>query len=198
MQTDATTPRAPRQCMCDTIDDDHGSSSWWRHAITLDHARCLVRLCKARLFLYGEVALTEAVRAGSLECVIALHEAGTRLHFGHVWEAAEHGRVDVLAYLDAQGVGGFNENACALAAQGGHLAALQWLRARGCPWDASTCAMAAYDGHLNVLQWAHANGCPWNSRTTCYAQRRGHTDCLAFARKQRCAELYGSFLEDCP
>ncbi|AGO84804.1 hypothetical protein psal_cds_790 [Pandoravirus salinus] len=198
MQADASTTRAPGRCICDTIDDDHGPSSWWRRAIALNHFRCLVRLCETRLFLYDEVALTEAVRAGSLECVIALHEAGTRLHFGHVWEAAEHGRVNVLAHLYDQGVGGFDEDACALAAQGGSLGTLQWLRARGCPWDASTCAMAAHGGHLDVLQWARANGCPWNSRTTCYAQRRGHTDCLVFARKHGCAELYGSFLEECP
>jgi hypothetical protein len=31
---------------------------------------------------------------------------------------------------------------------------LQWARANGCPWDASTCSNAARGGHLDVLQWA--------------------------------------------
>ena len=48
---------------------------------------------------------------------------------------------------------------CAIAAEGGHLEVLQWLRANGCPWDEKTCSMSAEGGHLDVLQWARANGC---------------------------------------
>ena len=33
-------------------------------------------------------------------------------------------------------------------------------RADGTPWDRSTCAAAARGGHLDALQWARANGCP--------------------------------------
>ncbi|AJF97472.1 ankyrin repeat protein [Pandoravirus inopinatum] len=213
MQTDAATSHTSNHCIRDNADDDHGLSSWWNQAIALDHPQCLVRLCETRLFPCGNMALTEAVRLGRRECEVALieavrlgsrgcvmvlHQAGIRLHFEHVWTAAEYGRVDILAYLDAQNIGGFNEDACAFAAQGAHLATLQWLRAHGCPWDASTCALAAHGGHLDALQWAHDNGCPWNSRTTCYAQKQGHTDCLAFARTHGCPELYEPFLGDCP
>jgi hypothetical protein len=63
---------------------------------------------------------------------------------------------------------------CSYAAEGGHLAVLQWLRANGCPWDAFTCSVAAAGGHLAVLQWAHTNGCPWDADTCSYAGEGGH------------------------
>jgi hypothetical protein len=40
---------------------------------------------------------------------------------------------------------------------------MQWARANGCPWNEDTCAMAAFGGHLASLQWARANGCGWNA-----------------------------------
>ena len=50
---------------------------------------------------------------------------------------------------------------CALAARGGHLEVLKWLRAQDCPWDEWTFASAAWDGHLEVLKWMREHGCPW-------------------------------------
>jgi hypothetical protein len=40
---------------------------------------------------------------------------------------------------------------CARAAAGGHLSALQWLRANGLPWDENACAEVARGRHLAVL-----------------------------------------------
>ena len=37
---------------------------------------------------------------------------------------------------------------------------LEWLRARGCPWDERTRASARNSGHFDVYDWARANGCP--------------------------------------
>ncbi len=71
---------------------------------------------------------------------------------------------------------------CQKAAEGGHLATLQWLRANGVPWDAFTCAHAARGGHLAVLQCLHANGAPWDRWTCAYAARGGHLVLLAWAR----------------
>ena len=36
-----------------------------------------------------------------------------------------------------------NASTCEAAADGGHLAVLQWARATGCDWNAITCIMAA-------------------------------------------------------
>eukprot|EP00588_Corethron_pennatum_P020430 CAMPEP_0194332666 /NCGR_PEP_ID=MMETSP0171-20130528/59922_1 /TAXON_ID=218684 /ORGANISM="Corethron pennatum, Strain L29A3" /LENGTH=51 /DNA_ID=CAMNT_0039094613 /DNA_START=21 /DNA_END=173 /DNA_ORIENTATION=+ len=49
---------------------------------------------------------------------------------------------------------------CWGAAKGGHLAVLQWLREKRCPWNSLTCMGAAKGGNLEVLQWAREEGCP--------------------------------------
>jgi hypothetical protein len=49
---------------------------------------------------------------------------------------------------------------------------VQWLRAKGCPWDARTCTYAALHGHLEVVKWARANGCPWQASTIRMSKRR--------------------------
>jgi hypothetical protein len=75
------------------------------------------------------------------------------------------------------------------AAQGGHLAVLQWLHANGCPWDGRTCEYAAEGGHLAVLQWLRANGCPWSSRAVCFvAAVNGQEAVLDWARANGCPE----------
>ena len=71
------------------------------------------------------------------------------------------------------------------AAQGGHLAVLQWARANGCPWNEETCAHAARGGHLEVLQWARANGCPWEG-PWCDAAEGGHLEVLQWMISNGC------------
>lgn len=72
------------------------------------------------------------------------------------------------------------------AAAGGHLRAIQWLRANGCPWDWQTCARAAKGGHLNTLQWCRTNGCPWNEDLCSEAATGGHLHVIQWARSEGC------------
>ena len=44
------------------------------------------------------------------------------------------------------------------AAGAGLLEAIKWAHAHGCEWNWMTCALAAEGGHLKVLQWLRANG----------------------------------------
>jgi hypothetical protein len=37
-----------------------------------------------------------------------------------------------------------------------------WARQHDCPWNEWACYVAAEGGHLAVLKWARANGCKWN------------------------------------
>ncbi|WZN63314.1 hypothetical protein HKI87_07g48620 [Chloropicon roscoffensis] len=59
----------------------------------------------------------------------------------------------------------WDERTCDLAADGGHLELVKWLRAKGCPWDQSTSRSAAIAGQLEVLQWMRGQDppCPWGS-----------------------------------
>ena len=71
----------------------------------------------------------------------------------------------------------FRNNLCEYSAKGGHLAVLQWARAKGYPWK-KTCARAAENGHLEVLRWARARGCSWGKWTCAWAAKNGHLEVL--------------------
>jgi hypothetical protein len=47
----------------------------------------------------------------------------------------------------------------------GNLGLLEAFAENGQTWDAETCAEAARGGYLEVVQWLRAKGCPWDSRT---------------------------------
>eukprot|EP01051_Picozoa_sp_SAG22_P000429 SAG22_NODE_11_length_35583_cov_107.128790_29_plen_345_part_00 len=78
--------------------------------------------------------------------------------------AARDGYLDVLQWARANGCD-WSASTCSAAARGGHLEVLQWLRENGCDWNWQTCEAAAFHGHLEVLQWARANGCEWDWQT---------------------------------
>ena len=66
-----------------------------------------------------------------------------------------------------------------MAAWGGHLEVLQWLRGEGCPWSHLTCSRAVENGNVEVLRWARENGCPWRAYTRDRAAAElGYTDDL--------------------
>ena len=50
-----------------------------------------------------------------------------------------------------------------MAAAGGNLRVLMWLREIGCPWDSATSAAAFQEGHLEMLSWLgqQVPPCPW-------------------------------------
>ena len=99
--------------------------------------------------------------------------------------AARGGHLDTLQWLRASGFE-WDCRTCSFAAEGGHLDVLKWLRANGCPWDEDTCSYAALGGHLDVLKWLRANGCPWDEGTCSYAAIRGPLDVLKWARANGC------------
>jgi hypothetical protein len=72
---------------------------------------------------------------------------------------------------------------CGLAAWGGHLEVLQWLREGVCPWDTDTCLYTAANGHVEVLQWAREHGCPWEKHR-CAVVSHGDPKTLAWVQAQ--------------
>jgi hypothetical protein len=60
------------------------------------------------------------------------------------------------------------------AAAGGHINVLQWLLAQRYAFCEDACYSAAEHAQLAALQWLRANGCPWN-RKNCLrkTQRNG-------------------------
>jgi len=76
--------------------------------------------------------------------------------------AAEKGRRDVLEWLCSELGAEYTLDADSArgAAQYGHLALLQWMRAQGCPWDYCAAMAAAVPWNLHVFRWMAANGAP--------------------------------------
>lgn len=103
--------------------------------------------------------------------------------------AASHGQMHVLEWIMLDGARcevALDELMCSGAARNGKLDALQWLRARHCPWGALTIADAAAGGHLHVIEWARANGCPWDRQATMWAARNGHFKVLKWLCRYNC------------
>jgi hypothetical protein len=75
-----------------------------------------------------------------------------------------------------------------MAAWGGHLDLLKWLRAEEgrCSWTPSICASAAEQGHLHVLKWLRSQSppCPWDEDTCNAAASRGRVEVLQWLRAQ--------------
>jgi hypothetical protein len=101
---------------------------------------------------------------------------------------AEHCcRVELVDWALGEGME-WTDAVCYKAAQGGHLAVLQWLRSQDppCPWSALACSCAAGSGHLEVLQWLRSQDspCPWSSSACDHASRSGHLAVLQWLRSQ--------------
>jgi hypothetical protein len=104
--------------------------------------------------------------------------------------SAQFGRLEILQYFKQKGYA-WSAKTCVLAAKGGHLLLLQWMRAPKdhwgqCPWDERTCTAAAENGHIHILQWARANACDWNEDTCTQAAEYGHLHILKWARANGC------------
>lgn len=129
-----------------------------------------------------------------------------------VADAASRGSVALVEFLHGTLRFPLSPAACAGAARGGHLALLQWLRAKRCAWDAQTsfeaarnahvhvleytagqqlwstktCAAAAESGHFDTLKWLRAHDCPWDQAVTSRAAARGDLAMLQWSRAQGC------------
>lgn len=136
-----------------------------------------------RLFVRRGVAL----HASALEAAAAAGQLATTRWLAArgvprtlmLWPAAARGgSIAVLelvsGWLDAATL---TVECCVLAAQHGHRDALRWLRACGCPWDATVTAAAA-GAHASVLRWALAAGCAVDARASLAASRAGSVAAL--------------------
>lgn len=85
--------------------------------------------------------------------------------------AAKYGQTKVLEYLKANDELVYTTKATALAAAGGHLKTLQWLRSKKCPWDEKTCFEAVKHGHTHILQWARDPNPEMGSQQSLWKER---------------------------
>jgi hypothetical protein len=116
----------------------------------------------------------------------AVAATGRRVYQLVAWKAIQFGDLSGLQFLHQRGdLDDILNSLCRLAAGGGQLEILKWLRANDFPWGKQTCERAASGGHIEVLQWAHANGCPWNENICACAAYGGHLGVLQWMCTKR-------------
>ena len=93
--------------------------------------------------------------------------------------AVDYGQVELVKWLCGEGGFAMDVTEMGMAARGGNLELVQWLRGAGCPWDYNTCFNAVYGGRVEVLRWVRENGAPWLAGTRDWAAvELGYTDDL--------------------
>lgn len=93
-----------------------------------------------------------------------------------IGKAAYAGHVKVMEFLVEHGAV-LNKDLAVCAADGGSIEALQWLRARQCPWTPRVFVKAAgWPGSesISIMQWALDNGCPKGTGTHACSEAAGH------------------------
>ncbi|KXZ56902.1 hypothetical protein GPECTOR_1g813 [Gonium pectorale] len=113
----------------------------------------------------GEAATRAAAAEGQLETLVVLTAAGCAMDDVALLLAAYNGHLHVVAWLvEALGPAVLQAPAAALlfavAANGGSLELLAWLRDRGCPWGDASFVAAAGAGWVEALEWLADRGCP--------------------------------------
>lgn len=100
--------------------------------------------------------------------------------------AARGGHLQIVKYLRENARCDWNEIACEYATAGGHTETLRYLLDNGCPSNERTCEAAAENGHLDCLVVAHEHGCRWNARTATKAFKSMHYRCFKYAVENGC------------
>lgn len=100
--------------------------------------------------------------------------------------AIHQGHIRLVVWLCEQEGFEPDASACKKAARAGDLDILQWLRLKGCPWNAGVCFSATKGGHLRLLEWARGVGCPWSEWATANAAQRGDVDMLTWLDRNGC------------
>jgi len=128
-------------------------------------------------------------------------------HLKVVNEAARYGLLEGVKWLKREYdasinlptyltlIGLWDHTTLTFAAQGGHLAVLQWIKSidPSLPWgpverfiEDGLCAAAARNGHLHVIQWARVQDppAPWNESMCSSAASGAYIDIILWGRSQ--------------
>jgi len=95
--------------------------------------------------------------------------------------AAGHGNMEMVKYCVANKCP-ITADACACAAENGHLECLKYLHEEvKAPWDSSTASRAASNGHLHILEYlVECKYDKYNALACRFAAVNGHLDCLKY------------------
>jgi len=136
--------------------------------------------------IYKEIAFCYRVaRTNKLELLERINEEKKcEWCVGPINAAAGQGNLEMVKYCVANECP-IDEDACACAAENGHLEVLKYLREEAkAPWDLRIAEWAALNGHLHVLEYLVERKFDQYNVFACkYAAENGHLDCLKYLRE---------------
>jgi hypothetical protein len=102
--------------------------------------------------------------------------------------AAQNGHLEVLKYLREEVKAPWNLGTAIRAAHNGHLHILEYLVERKFDkYDEWACEYAAKFGHLDCLKHLHETAkAPWNSQAVYYAHEKNHPECVQYLLDNDC------------
>ncbi|GLC39390.1 hypothetical protein PLESTM_000891500 [Pleodorina starrii] len=147
----------------------------------------MLHMLEARGHLPDPGMLRAALRSGRLAVVRWVSErlerldAGLGQHQQHQQQRPQQRQRQPLGL-------GLSPELFSAGASSGSVEVLEWLRGRGCPWDARTFAAAAGAGSEEALEWLAERGCPMGDDGAPYIQpaARGDLSVLRCLRRLGC------------
>jgi hypothetical protein len=112
------------------------------------------------------------------------HALGMRYNAMVMLGAARSNQLAAVQFLRARGCP-LSAVIFNLAAARGHTSMCAFLLAEQCPWTEATCTAAAVKGHASTLHWLREHGCRCTSTRTCMAAAKGGSvDVLVYLKQQ--------------
>ncbi|PNH01437.1 Ankyrin repeat domain-containing protein [Tetrabaena socialis] len=130
----------------------------------------------------------DAAEAGNVEALQYVLSQGVGVRSGMMQRAAERGHVAVMEVLHARGVR-MDEETVRAAAAGGHLPSVAWLVERlgaGATLTTYVFEAAAKAGSMELLRWLRAGGCPWDATVFAAVAGYGSEEQLEWLLEQGC------------
>jgi len=161
--------------------DDFELSSYHLN-FTISHPDLFHWMHEEKHISFNYVTMYCIAQSGNMELLQSMAENGEDIDNKLLSAAAQNGSMKMVRWLRDEWGLEWAPQVCEMAATGGHLSLLQYLRSEGCEWDSDTTYQAAIKGHLSVLQWAVENDCPLKYETIMLGivASRGHVDVLQF------------------
>lgn len=142
---------------------------------------------RERLFR-GGIYSENAVRAGKLELLKWLNTNGLYINKHYCPQiAAKAGHLNILQWLNSNGFLEGKEKCANDAAEKGHLHILKWLNSSGLIEDKGVCAQrAAEAGHIHILEWLQEVGYSLDEETFAWAASGRSLEILEWLRNKNC------------
>ncbi|CCO66327.1 predicted protein [Bathycoccus prasinos] len=137
---------------------------------------------------WNERTIDAAVRQGNLEMVKYCVANECPINMNACAYAAQGGHLEVLKYLHEEVKAPWTSGTASFAAESAQLHILEYLFERKYDkYSTGACAYAAKNGHLDCLKYLHETAkAPWDEDAVQGAHKKNHTECVQYLLDNNC------------